>query len=61
MESIGKIGCGCGTYYTKIFNNTFFYSNLEPSIGVDLIVWNFAKDKKQIIVRLFQDISLPRI
>ena len=25
MQRIGKIGCGCGTDYTKIFNNKFFY------------------------------------
>ena len=24
MKRIGKIGCGCGTEYTKIFNNKFF-------------------------------------
>ena len=24
MQRIGKIGCDCGTDYTKIFNNKFF-------------------------------------
>ena len=24
MQRIGKISCGCGTGYTKIFNNKFF-------------------------------------
>lgn len=37
MQRIGKIGCACGTDYTKIFDNKFFYSNLEHSIGVALI------------------------
>lgn len=46
MQRIGKIGCGCGTDYTKIFNNKFFYSNLDHSIGVALIVWNFTRGKK---------------
>lgn len=46
MQRIGNIGCACGLDYTKIFNNKFFYSNLEHSIGVALIVWNFTKDKK---------------
>ena len=59
MQRIGKIGCGCGTEYTKIFNNKFFYSNLEHSIGVALIIWNFTKDKKQTIAGLFHDISTP--
>ena len=59
MQRIGKIGCGCGTDYTKIFNNKFFYSNLDHSIGVALIVWNFTKDKKQTLAGLFHDISTP--
>lgn len=59
MQRIDKIGCACGTDYIKIFNNNFFYSNLEHSIGVALIVWNFTKDKKQTIAGLFHDISTP--
>lgn len=57
MQRIGKIGCACGTDYTKIFDNKFFYSNLEHSIGVALIIWNFTKDKKQTLAGLFHDIS----
>lgn len=59
MQRIGKIGCACGTDYTKIFDNKFFYSNLEHSIGVALIIWNFTKDKKQTLAGLFHDISTP--
>ena len=59
MQRIGKIGCACGTDYVKMFNNKFFYSNLEHSIGVALIIWNFTKDKKQTIAGLFHDISVP--
>lgn len=59
MQRIGKIGCACGTDYTKIFNNRFFYSNLEHSIGVALIIWNFTKDRKQTLAGLFHDISTP--
>ena len=29
MQRIGKIGMNCGTDYTKIFNNKFFYSRLD--------------------------------
>ena len=56
MQRIGTIGCG--TDYTKIFNNKFFYSKLEHSIGVALIIWNFTKDKKQTIAGLFQKLML---
>lgn len=59
MQRIGKIGCACGTDYTKIFNNKFFYSNLEHSIGVALIIWNFTRDQKQTLAGLFHDISTP--
>ena len=59
MQRIGKIGCGCGTDYTKVFNHKFFYTNLEHSIGVALIVWNFTKDKKQTLAGLFHDIATP--
>ena len=59
MQRIGKISCACGTDYTKIFNNKFFYSNLEHSIGVALIIWNFTKNKKQTLAGLFHDIATP--
>lgn len=59
MKRLGKIGCGCGTDYTKLFNNKFFYSNLDHSIGVALIIWNFTKDKKQTLSGLFHDIATP--
>lgn len=59
MQRLKGTGCGCGTDYTKIFNNKFFYSNFEHSIGVALIVWNFTKDKKQTLAGLFHDIATP--
>ena len=59
MQRIGKIGCNCGTEYTHIFNHKFFYSNLDHSIGVALIIWNFTHDKKQTLAGLFHDISTP--
>ena len=51
LQRIGKIGMNCGTDYTKIFNNKFFYSRLDHCIGVALIIWNFTKDKKTNISR----------
>ncbi len=59
MQRIDKIGCGCGTDYTKLFNKKFFYSNLHHSIGVALIIWKFTKNKKQTLAGLFHDIATP--
>lgn len=59
MQRIGKISSAGGTDYTKIYKNKFLYTNLEHSIGVALIIWNFTKDKKQTISGLFHDIAVP--
>lgn len=59
MQRIGKVSMGCGTDYTHIFNHAFFYSNLDHSVGVSLIIWNFTKDKKQTLAGLFHDIATP--
>lgn len=59
MKRIGTIGMNCGTDYTKIFNNKYFYTRLEHSIGVSLIIWRFTKDKKQSLAGLFHDIATP--
>ena len=32
------IGQSCGTLYTKVYNDKYFYSVLTPSIGVELII-----------------------
>lgn len=59
MQRINGISLNCGTDYTKIFNIKYWYSNLDHSIGVALIVWNFTKDKKQTLAGLFHDIATP--
>lgn len=59
MERISKISLSCGTDYTKVFNPTYFYSNLDHSVGVALIIWNFTKNKKQTLAGLFHDIATP--
>ena len=59
IQRIGKISQHCGTDYTQIFHNKFFYSNLEHSVGVALIIWHFTKDKKQTLAGLFHDIATP--
>ena len=59
MERIGKISMSCGTDYSKCFNVRYWYSNLEHSVGVALIIWHFTHDKKQTLAGLFHDIATP--
>lgn len=59
LQRIHKISLSCGADYTKIFNVRYWYSNLDHSIGVALIIWNFTKDKKQTLSGLFHDIATP--
>lgn len=53
------ISTTCGTIYSDLFESDFFYSNLDHSVGVALIVWHFAHDKKQTLAGLFHDIATP--
>lgn len=59
MQRIGKISMSCGTDYTKCFDVKYFYSNLDHSVAVALIIWNFTHDKKQTLAGLFHDIATP--
>ncbi|MDO4962617.1 MAG: HD domain-containing protein [bacterium] len=59
MERISKISMSCGTDYSKCFNVRYWYSNLDHSVGVALIIWNFTHDKKQTLAGLFHDIATP--
>ena len=59
MQKLAGISVSCGTYYTKLFDKMIWYSSLDHSIAVSLIVWNFTKDKKQTIAGLFHDIATP--
>ena len=59
MERIGKISMSCGTDYSKCFNVKYWYSNLDHSVGVAIIIWNFTHDKKQTLAGLFHDIATP--
>ena len=51
------VGLLCGTDWTPLFKNQFFYSRFDHSVGVALIVWNFTHDKKQTIAALLHDVS----
>ena len=59
MQKQAGISVSCGTYYTKLFDKMIWYSSLDHSIAVSLIVWNFTKDKKQTLAGLFHDIATP--
>ena len=59
MQRISTIGISCGTDYSKCFDVKYWYSNLEHSVGVALIIWNFTHDKKQTLAGLFHDIATP--
>ena len=49
----------CGTDYSNCFDLKYWYSNLDHSVGVALIIWNFTHDKKQTLAGLFHDIATP--
>ncbi|MBR3255394.1 MAG: hypothetical protein IKF97_04155 [Clostridia bacterium] len=49
----------CGTIYSKLFDSNFFYSTLDHSVAVALIIWHFTHDKKQTLSGLFHDIATP--
>lgn len=59
LKRLEGVGLLCGTDWTPLFHNKFFYSRLDHSIGTALIVWNFTKDKKQTIAALLHDVSTP--
>jgi len=59
MQRIATISMSCGTDYSKCFNVKYWYSNLDHSVGVALIIWHFTKDKKQTIAGLLHDIATP--
>lgn len=60
MQKQAEISVSCGTYYSKLFPDIkLWYSSLDHSVAVSLIIWNFTKDKKQTLSGLFHDIATP--
>ena len=53
------ISVTCGTIYSNLFESDFFYSSLDHSVAVALIVWHFTHNKKQTLSGLFHDIATP--
>ena len=59
MQKQAGVSVSCGCFYSKMFQNNLWYSSLDHSVAVALIVWNFTKDKKQTLAGLFHDIATP--
>ena len=59
LQRLKGVGLLCGTDWTKLYNNRIYYSRLDHSIGVALIIWNFTHDKAQTISGLLHDVSTP--
>lgn len=53
------ISVTCGEIYSNLFEIDFFFSSLDHSVAVALIVWHFTHDKKQTLSGLFHDIATP--
>lgn len=58
MQKQAGISVSCGTFYSKMYDQ-MWYSSLDHSVAVALIIWNFTKDKKQTLSGLFHDIATP--
>lgn len=59
LQTQKYISTTCGTIYSDLFDSNTFYSSLDHSIAVALIVWHFTHDKKQTLAGLFHDIATP--
>ena len=59
LQRLAGIGLLCGSDWTKLFHNRLYYSRLDHSVGVALIVWHFTHNKAQTIAGLLHDISTP--
>ena len=53
------ISITCGTIYSDLFESSYFFSSLDHSIAVALIIWHFTHDKNQTLSGLFHDIATP--
>ena len=59
LQRLKGVGLLCGTDWTKLYKNRFYYSRLDHSVGVALIIWHFTHDKAQTLSGLFHDASTP--
>lgn len=59
LLSQSYISTTCGTIYSNLFESDYFFSSLDHSVAVALIVWHFTHDKRQTLAGLFHDIATP--
>ena len=59
LERLKGIGLLCGTDWTPLFHNRFYYSRYDHSLNCALIVWNWTRDKKLALAALLHDVSTP--
>lgn len=59
LTRLQGVGLLCGTDWTALFKNNFFYSRFEHCVNCALIVWNFTRSKKQTLAALLHDVSTP--
>lgn len=59
LSRLAGIGLLCGTDWTPLYHNRFYYSRLDHSTGVALIIWHFTHNKAQTIAGLLHDVSTP--
>jgi len=59
LQRLDGVTLLCGTDWTPLFKNRFYYSRLQHSIGTALIVWNFTHDLRQTLAGLLHDVSTP--
>ena len=53
MQKQKGISVTSSCYYSKMFKNIDkWYSSLDHSVAVALIIWHFTKDKKQTLSRV---------
>mgnify|MGYP001694305079 CR=1 FL=1 len=59
LQRLSGIGLLCGTDWTPLYRNRFFYSRLDHSVGVALILWHFTHDRAETLAGLLHDVSTP--
>ncbi|MBP5446532.1 MAG: hypothetical protein J6X95_00290, partial [Treponema sp.] len=59
LARLKGIGLLCGTDWTPLFHNHFYYSRYDHSLNCALIVWNWTRDKKMTLAALLHDVSTP--
>jgi len=59
LQRLKNVGLLCGTDWTALYKNRFYYSRYDHSLGVALIIWHFTHDKAQTVAGLLHDVSTP--